>query len=230
MTLAWPTESRPSRTKFWRIAGNFSSRIALATAARLLPTLRGNLLLSELELFGELRVTVRFLDGIEIFALEIFDERQFKHRAVVGLADDDGNLRQLQQLRRAPAAFAGDQFKIAAALADDERLDDALFADGIGQFAQRLRGKILARLERARTNPVERHALHALARVRRGCGSRSRWRLNGGRGRGCGGRTGLPPNNAPRPRPKAGFAMPAECRRAGELSMRSMLEFKLQLG
>ena len=32
-------------------------------------------------------------------------------------------------------------------------------------------------------------------------------------------KTGLPPNNAPRPRPKAGLAMRAECRRAGELSM-----------
>jgi hypothetical protein len=42
-------------------------------------------------------------------------------------------------------------------------------------------------------------------------------------------RTRLPPNNAPRPRPKAGFAMRAECRRAGELSTRSVLEFKLQL-
>src|SRR6185436_5139654 len=31
--------------------------------------------------------------------------------------------------------------------------------------------------------------------------------------------TGVPPNSAPRPRPKAGFAMRAECRRAGELSI-----------
>ena len=30
---------------------------------------------------------------------------------------------------------------------------------------------------------------------------------------------GLSPNNAPRPRPKAGFAMRPECRRAGELSI-----------
>ncbi len=32
---------------------------------------------------------------------------------------------------------------------------------------------------------------------------------------------GLPPNNAPRPRPKAGFAIRPECRRAGELSIQS---------
>ena len=99
---------------------------------------------------------------------KIFDERQFEHRAVVGFAGDDGHFRQLQQLRRAPAAFAGDQFKKTAAFAHDERLHDALFADGIGQFAQRLGGKILARLERAGADAVQRHALHALARVGRG--------------------------------------------------------------
>ena len=32
---------------------------------------------------------------------------------------------------------------------------------------------------------------------------------------------GLSPNNAPRPRPKAGFAMRPECRRTGEMSIQS---------
>ena len=50
-----------------------------------LADLAGDFLLRELELLGELRVAVGFLDGVEIFALEIFDERQFEHRAVVGL-------------------------------------------------------------------------------------------------------------------------------------------------
>ena len=134
----------------------------------------GDFLLRELELPGQLFVTVRFLDGVEVFALQIFDERQFQHRAVVGLADDDGHFGQLQELRGAPAAFAGNQFKMAVPLAHNERLHDALFADGIGQFAQRLGGKILARLERTRADPVQRHALHALARVGRGRGSRRR--------------------------------------------------------
>ena len=69
MTLAWPTDSRPSRIKFWTAGGSFSSRSALATTARLLPTLSGDFLLRELELPGQLFVTVRFLDGVEIFAL-----------------------------------------------------------------------------------------------------------------------------------------------------------------
>ena len=168
ITFAWPTESRPSRIKVCTVAGSFSRRMALATTARLLPTLSGDFLLRELELFGQLRVAVRFLDGVQVFALQIFDQREFQHRAVVGLADDDRDFRQLEELRRAPAAFAGDQFKKSAALAHDERLDDALFADGIGQFPQGLVGKFLARLERGGADAIQRHALHALAVVRRG--------------------------------------------------------------
>jgi hypothetical protein len=39
---------------------------------------------------------------------------------------------------------------------------------------------------------------------------------------------GLLPNNAPRPRPKAGFAMRPECRRAGELSIQSTSRWYVQ--
>ena len=137
ITLAWPTESRPSRTKPWK-------------------------------LLRQLRIADRLFDGVQVFALQIFDERQLQHRAVVGLADDDGDFRQVQKLRRAPAAFAGDEFKETAAFAHNERLHDALFADGIGQFLQRLGGKFLARLERGRADPGQRHALDAFAVVRRG--------------------------------------------------------------
>ncbi len=180
-----------------------------------------NFLLGELELPGQLLVTMRFLDGVEVFTLQVFDERQFQHRPVVGFAGDDGDFRQLQQLGGAPAAFAGNQFKKTASLADDERLHDALFADGIGQFAQGLGGKILARLERAGADAVQRHALHALAGIRRGCRGMT-GDAAAGAGAGAGWvRTGLPPSNAPRPRPKAGFAMRAECRRKVRLSTRS---------
>src|SRR3954467_14368781 len=65
-------------------------------------------ILLELKLLDELRVTLRFLHGIEVLTLEIFDERQFKDRAISGFADDNGNLGQTEQLGGAPAAFAGD--------------------------------------------------------------------------------------------------------------------------
>ena len=176
-----------------------------------LADLGGDFLLRELELLDELRVALGFLDRVEVLALQIFDERQFEHRAVVGLADDDGDFRQAEQLGGAPAAFAGDQFEMAVAFADDERLDDALFLDGIGQFAQGL----------GRKNPCA--AGRGRARTR---SSGTRWTRSRGSAAGAGSGTvvgtaagtgglamGLPPNNAPRPRPKAGFAMRPECRR-----------------
>jgi hypothetical protein len=71
-------------------------------------------------------------------------------------------------LRGPPAAFTGDEFEESAAFAHNERLHDALFANGISQFLQRLWGKLLARLQGGWTNTVQRHALHAVAIVRRG--------------------------------------------------------------
>ena len=71
----------------------------------------GDFFLRELKLFRQLRVAVSLFNRIEIFALKIFDERQFQNRAVIGFARDDGNFRQVQKLRCAPAAFARDQFK-----------------------------------------------------------------------------------------------------------------------
>src|SRR4051812_30017907 len=85
--------------------------------------------LLELKLLDELRVTLRFLHGIEVLALKIFDERQFKDRAIVGFADDNGDLGQTEQLGGAPAAFTGDQLQMTIQFTDDERLDDALFFD-----------------------------------------------------------------------------------------------------
>ena len=67
-------------------------------------------------------------------------------------------------------------------------LYDALRANRIGQLAQRLFRKILARLKRARANAVQRHALNAL-RPRSGGGSvRTDGRLGSGGGRLPGGR------------------------------------------
>ena len=59
-----------------------------------LADLGGDEFLRELKLADELRVAERFFDGIEIFALEIFDERHLQHRAVIRLADEDGDFGQ----------------------------------------------------------------------------------------------------------------------------------------
>src|SRR5436305_8228899 len=65
-------------------------------------------ILLELKLLDELRVTLRFLHGIEVLTLEIFDEGKFKDGAIVGFADDNGNLSEAKQLSGSPTAFARD--------------------------------------------------------------------------------------------------------------------------
>src|SRR5262249_16020140 len=87
---------------------------------------------------------------------------------------------QASQLGGTPAAFTGDQFKFGAALADDERLDDALFLDGIGEVLQGLGGKIFARLKWAGMDAANGDPLDAVTWID-GKGI-SRWRSRGWRG------------------------------------------------
>ncbi len=70
-------------------------------------------------MFRQLRVTVRLFDGVQVFALQIFNQRQFQHRTVVSFTHDDRDFRQRNELRRTPATFPGDQFKEPVAFAHD---------------------------------------------------------------------------------------------------------------
>ena len=129
---------------------------------------RGGLFLGELKLVDELRVTEGFFERIEVLALEILDQGEFQHRAVIGFAQDHRDFGNPGELCRAPAAFSGDQLEGVAFLADDERLDDALFADGIRQFAQRFFGEIFSRLQRAGLDALKSDAKDFFAVVH-GC-------------------------------------------------------------
>gem|GEM_PF-2117738 len=133
--------------------------------------LGGNVFLSEAELFDELGVAFGFFDGVETFALEILDEHPLEDGGVVGFPDNDGDLFEADELGGAPTAFARDQFEGVAILADDERLKDTLFADGVGQFSEGLLGKVAARLERAGmdTRHIDSKNRVGASRFRRGC-------------------------------------------------------------
>ena len=92
----------------------------------------------------------------------------------------------LGALGRAPATFAGDDFKIArlaACGADDQRLQNALLADRISQVAERLIAKVTARLERVRDELRNRHHAKANSGAFRFC-------RRGGRRRACCSRRG----------------------------------------
>src|SRR4029077_5695452 len=76
---------------------------------------------------------------------------------------------------RAPSAFARDQLKSSArsatgrtrggALANNQRLNDAVLSNRIDQFLQGFTGEILARLQRTRDDGGQINLIHPLARL-----------------------------------------------------------------
>ena len=95
-------------------------------------------------------IRLRFLDRIEIRALQIFDQRKLEHLQVGGDAGNHRHFREPCFLRRPPAAFPGDQFVPAAHLPNDQRLDDSMLANRFDQFVQGLAREIFPRLQRTR--------------------------------------------------------------------------------
>ena len=119
--------------------------------------------LGEIEILDQLAVAERFLDWVEILALEIFDEGELENFAIVRFADEDGELGEAGDLGGAPATFTGDQFIRAVAGTNDERLKNPLLFDGVSEFLDRIFGEIFAGLEWARDDAGDGNALHLLA-------------------------------------------------------------------
>lgn len=128
----------------------------------------GDVVLLHGEFFGEADVAGGFFDGVEVFALKVFDEGHFEHVAIGGFADDNGDGVEAEFFGGAPAAFAGDEFEVVADLADDEWLDDAVLADGFDEFIERGFDEVGAGLERAWGDAVDGHFAGAAGAFVRG--------------------------------------------------------------
>ena len=76
----------------------------------------GDLLLRQVEFVGEPAIGQRFLDRIQILALDVLDQRDGQQPVLGNVADDDRHLEEAGALRRAPAALAGDDLVAAARL------------------------------------------------------------------------------------------------------------------
>jgi hypothetical protein len=87
-------------------------------------------------------------DGVQILALDIFDQGNFEEFLIGELLDYHRDLCQSGQAGCAPAAFAGDEFVAVGLSAHDDGLDDAVGPDGVGKFAEALLLEDGARLER----------------------------------------------------------------------------------
>jgi hypothetical protein len=116
----------------------------------------GDVLVGVVELLGETMQAVGFLEGRQVFALDVFDERNFQRFGIIGHFFDARNFAEACGTRSVVAAFARDD--VVAVFAGDEthqeRLEDTLFADGLGEFAEVTEG--LARLVGVGTNLFDR--------------------------------------------------------------------------
>jgi len=136
----------------------------------------GHLLLREMEFVAELLKGASLFNGVQIFALEIFDERHLERHFFWDVANDGGHALQRGALCRAPAAFAGDKLKTRADAADNERLDDAARTDRAGELVERFFAEARARLIGARIDQVYIDADEALTEGRLRCCRCSRCR------------------------------------------------------
>ena len=97
---------------------------------------RGDVFLLQVEFVGEPPVGERFVDRVQIFALDVFDQRHLEQRLLLpgrDVADDDRHAQQAGESGGAPAALAGDDLKPVAVRADDDRLDDAVRLDRLAR-------------------------------------------------------------------------------------------------
>ena len=120
----------------------------------------GQLFLRMSEFFHQLTITGSLFHGVQIGALDVLDDRDFQNFGIVEIPHQNWQFVQFGHLRRAPAAFAGDDLVFARrtrTMAHDQGLDDTLFANRRGKFLKVILGKAATRLFRVGMDLLDRH-------------------------------------------------------------------------
>ena len=84
------------------------------------------------EFFLQAANAERLFDGIEVLALDVFDEPHGERMAVVELPNDDGNGFEPDHLGGLIAPLPGHNFVARVGFAHDEGTQNAFFANGGG--------------------------------------------------------------------------------------------------
>src|SRR5437016_5842978 len=86
-----------------------------------------------------------------------FDGRQLQSILRSGIPNDDRDRLEVGALGRLETAFAGDQLEAAGDAADDERLEEPVTTDRLGQRGERLLVEVPPRLVGVRHDLAHRH-------------------------------------------------------------------------
>ena len=97
--------------------------------------------MGQAKLFDQALQALGFFQGVQVFALDVFNQRHGGGRLIRHIAHQHGHRVQPRQARGAKAALARNDFVFAGVLAlgqlaDQDRLHDALRFDALGQFVQ----------------------------------------------------------------------------------------------
>ena len=113
------------------------------------PHTTGNRLMRKLKFLDQVMVSLCFFDGVQVGALDVFNQRQFEQLLICGVTDDHRDGIQPCLARGLQTTFAGNQgVNTVFPWQDDQRLDHAVFTDRDGEVLQFSLIKILARLAR----------------------------------------------------------------------------------
>ena len=89
------------------------------------------------ELSNQALQTLGFFDGVEVFALDVFNQCQRQRVFIIDFFNQYRDFGQASNTRSAVAAFARDDFVSPIANgAHDDGLHESLLFDGVGQFIE----------------------------------------------------------------------------------------------
>ena len=111
---------------------------------------RCDLLVAEVHFRVQPLQRLRGFHRIQVFALDVLDERNFEDPLVRIILDDGRNFDQTSQLGRAQTTLAGDQLVAGAFATNQERLDYPMCFYGVSEFFQPRGIEYRARLQRVR--------------------------------------------------------------------------------
>jgi hypothetical protein len=129
------------------VGGELEEAEGVGDGAAVLAGAAGDVIVAEVELTREPVEGVGDLDGVEILALYVLDQRDFEQVLIGDVLDYGRDVGQAGEFCGAPAAFPSDELIAVAEGPDDEGLDDAIGQDGIGEFLEAIGAKDGARLE-----------------------------------------------------------------------------------
>ena len=107
----------------------------------------GHTLLRHAALLQQMFVGKGYLDGVQVFALDVLHQCQFHHALVLDGADVGRNGRQAGQLAGTPATFTGNDLEaVLIGLAERDGLDKSKLTYAVCQLLQSHRVEFAARL------------------------------------------------------------------------------------